>query len=668
MALTLILAAMCSMGASGVPGLLSPRTSPWGQRIAASLMALGAVLGLAGAYLGYAAPDDATLVLPWPPASRSFIGVDALSAFFLVPIFLGGGLGSLYGLGYWRQREHPRSGRKLPLFWGLLMLGMVLLVISRHAMAFLLGWEVMALAAFFLVSTEDHRAECRQAGWVYLIATHIGTLALFALFTLWHWATGSYGLLPAASDALSQSVKNCLFLLALFGFGLKAGMMPLHFWLPGAHANAPSHVSAILSGVVLKMGIYGLLRMLSLLPDPPVGWGGLILLLGVVSGLLGVVFALGQHDLKRLLAYHSVENIGIILMGLGLAMLGRSAGRPEWVALGLAGCLLHVWNHALFKSLLFLCAGSVLHGARTREIDRLGGLAKSMPWTAAMFCLGAVAICGLPPLNGFVSEFFVYVGLLRSVIANGGNGAGLVLAVPGLAMIGALAVACFVKVYGVVFLGSPRTRGAALAQESPFSMLAPIGVLAACCVLIGLAPMLASPALNAATASWTDGIRQAPMRIDELVPLGTVGGISIAIACVTAVVAVATAFRGRRAYKVITWDCGYARPTTRMQYSASSFAQMIVRVFRWVLRPRTHLPRLGGPFPRPSKMHSHVDDAVMDRLLVPVGHFFERLFHWVHWVQRGLTQHYVLYILTTLLVMLCALMPMEEFYARLFVR
>ncbi len=668
MALPLILAALCLTGASGVPGLLLPGTSPWGQRMAAFLMALGALAGLGGVFCSYAAPEAATYILPWPPTGWSVLGVDALSAFFLVPVFLVGGLGSLYGLGYWRQREHPRNGARLAFFWGVLIFGMGLLVISRHAMAFLLGWEVMALAAFFLVSTEDQRAECRRAGWFYLIAAHVSTLALFAMFTLWHWTTGSYDLHPAALETMSLGVRNTLFLLALVGFGLKAGMMPLHFWLPGAHANAPSHVSAILSGVVLKMGIYGLLRMLAVLPAPPVGWGGLILLLGVVSGLLGVLFALGQHDLKRLLAYHSVENIGIILMGLGLAMLGRSTGHPEWVALGMAGCLLHVWNHSLFKSLLFLCAGSVLHGAHTREIDQLGGLAKSMPWTAGMFLLGAVAICGLPPLNGFVSEFFIYVGLLRSAVAGSGDGAGLALAVPGLAMIGALAVACFVKVYGVVFSGSPRSRAAALAQESPVSMLWPIGVLGACCVLLGLAPMLAVPALNATISCWTVDMQQTPVRLGELVPLGAISSISMSIACVTAVVGLAAACRNRTAYRVGTWDCGYARPTARMQYSASSFAQMIVRMFRWFLRPRMHLPRLEGPFPLTSKMHSHVDDAVMDRLLIPGGRAFERWFRWVHRLQHGLTQHYVLYILATLLVMLCALMPMEEFYARLFVR
>jgi hydrogenase-4 component B len=355
-------------------------------------------------------------------------------------------------------------------------------------------------------------------------------------------------------------------------------------------------------------------------------------------------------------------------MGLGLAMIGRTTERPEWVVLGMAGCLLHVWNHGLFKSLLFLCAGSVLHSTHTRKIDQLGGLAKSMPWTAALFLLGAVAICGLPPLNGFVSEFFVYVGLLRSGIADRADGAGLALAMPVLAMIGALAVACFVKVYGAVFLGSPRTYAALRAHESPLSILGPIVFLAACCALIGLAPMLVSPILDAGIACWMLGMRQAPMGIEDLVPVGTIGGISIGLACLIAAVGVITAFRNRSAYRVGTWDCGFAQPTTRMQYSASSFAQMIVRIFRKILRPRVQTPTLDGNFPAPSMMHSHVDDVVMDRLLLPAGHAFEQWFHWAHRFQKGLTQQYILYILIALTVMLIALMPVEDFYARLFVR
>ena len=666
MSLGLILIAAVLAAASGLPGLVMARSSIWGHRIAVATMGSGAVLGLAGAWSGLRVGQNSVSAFPWPAVGNSVVGVDPLSAFFLVPIFFMGGLGAIYGLGYWPQRRHPGNGRQLRLFWGLMVAGMALLVISRHAMAFLLGWEVMTLAAFFLVSVEDHRAECRRASWIYLIATHIGTLTLFALFALWRSATGSYALQPVASDAMSLGLMNALFLLALVGFGLKAGMVPLHFWLPGAHASAPSHVSAMLSGVLLKMGIYGLARFLSLLPDPPAAWGGLILALGAASALFGVVFAIAQHDLKRLLAYHSVENIGIILMGLGLAMLGRSAQRPEWVVLGLAGCLLHVWNHALFKSLLFLCAGSVVHGAHTRQIDHLGGLAKTMPWTAAMFVVGAVAICGLPPLNGFVSEFFVYLGLLRSGMTDGASGSAAVIGAPVLAMVGALAVACFVKVYGAVFLGTPRADGAANAHESPLTMRGPMVVLAACCALLGLAPVLVTPVLDNVIATWRLASESVPPSLGSVAPLEVLSALSASLVACVAVLTGALAYRGRIPARAVTWDCGYARPTSRMQYTASSFAQMIVAMFAWLLHPSEHPPHMDGLFPRPTSMHSQVDDAVLDRFLVPAADHVERWFGWFHRFQQGLTQHYVLYILVAVILLLSSLLPLDEFLAKLF--
>jgi len=654
---------------SGLPGLFLPRTSVSGERMAAALMALAALAGLAGAAGGLSGHGGPALFFPWPAAGNGLVGLDPLSAFFLVPVFVMGGLGPIYGLGYWPQRRHADNGRKLRAFWGTLVAGLGLLLIGRHAMSFLLGWEVMALSAFFLVATEDRRRDCRQAGWIYLIATHISTLLLFGLFALWRRTTGSYLMQPAGPDALSLGVMNAFFFLALLGFGLKAGVMPFHFWLPLAHANAPSHVSAMLSGVVIKMGIYGLVRWLSLLPDPmPPAWGGLILTLGAVSGLLGVVFAIGQHDLKRLLAYHSVENIGIILMGLGVALLGRSAGRPEWVALGLAGCLLHVWNHCSFKALLFLCAGAVIHRAHTRQIDLMGGIAKGMPWTAAFFLVGAVAICGLPPLNGFVSEWFVYLGLLKGAVAQGSGGLAAMLGVPALAMIGALAVACFVKVFGTVFLGEPRGRVARHPREAPVAMRLPMAVLAACCVLIGVAPVLVAPALDAATACWFAGAGTEPVRLCEAVPLGAIGVVAVSLAVCAAGLAVLLARRCGAPRSGLTWDCGYACPTGRMQYTAGSFAQTIVLLFSRVLRPEGRLPRVAGIFPAPSHTHRHVDDAVLDRLMFPAVHKVEAGFAWFHRFQRGLTQHYVLYILLTLLAFLCFLFPFRDFVAHWFAR
>ncbi|MFA7174308.1 MAG: proton-conducting transporter membrane subunit [Kiritimatiellia bacterium] len=658
MSFEFILMAICLAAASGLPGLCMPLKQPWGQRIAVGMMCVSSLLGLAGALLTLGADSFKSVIFPWPAIGNATLGVDSLSAFFLVPIFLMGGLGSIYGMGYWPQLRHLRNCRKLQLFWGLLVAGMAILVVSRDAMAFLFGWEVMALAAFFLVTTEERQAENRRAGWLYFVSTHIGTLTLFALFALWRWTTGSYDFIPVASDAITLGVMNTLFFLALLGFGVKAGVMPLHFWLPGAHASAPSHVSAILSGVMIKMGIYGLLRFLSLLPSPPYLWGALILMLGAVSGVLGVVFAIAQHDLKRLLAYHSIENIGIILMGLGLAMLGRSAGQPRWIVLGMAGCLLHTWNHSLFKSLLFLSAGSVIHSVHTRNIDSLGGLAKAMPWTSAMFAVGAVAICGLPPLNGFISELFIYVGLLSSVIT--GKSTASAIAVPILAVIGALALACFVKVYGALFLGNPRTAAAAHAHESPWSMRMPMVVLAAGCALIGLAPLLLPAILDSAISDWLIGTEAPAISISAAIPLKALSWIAVLL--VTLIVAATLVMRHlcQNARYVNTWGCGFTAPTARIQYTASSFAQMIVNLFGWVLHPQMHPPRIGGLFPKSAKMHTYVNDIILDRVLMPVSWNLVRWFGWFRRFQHGVTQQYLLYILIAAILMMCTMIPFKE--------
>jgi hydrogenase-4 component B len=666
MSLNLIIIAIVFAAVSGLPGLLLPRTSDWGQRIAAAVMGCGTVVGLAGVWSGLNDNQIMAMLFVWPSAGNSVIGIDALSLFFLVPVFLMGGLGSIYGLDYWPQLRYRRNGRKLRLFWGLLSAGMALLVIGRHAMAFLFGWEMMALSAFFLVSAEDQKDDCRRAGWIYLVATHICTLTLFAMFALWRRATGSYALTPAPNDAIGMGVMNILFFMSLIGFGLKAGIMPFHFWLPGAHANAPSHVSAMLSGVVLKMGVYGLVRFLSLLPEPPAVWGGLILAMGGVSGLLGVVIAIGQHDLKRLLAYHSIENIGIIFMGLGLAMLGRSTDRPEWVVLGLAGCLLHTWNHSLFKSLLFLSAGSVVHAAHTRQIDRLGGLAKTMPWTAAMFVIGAIAICGLPPLNGFISELFVYLGLFDSV-TTGGTLISSAL-VPVLAMIGALALACFVKVYSAVFSGTPRTKAAVNTHESPLSMRIPMAVLAAGCVFIGLASVFIAPILDRAIACWITEPELLIPSICTVAPLKAVSFLSAVLAGLIVVMIAVLKLRGGMPHCVGTWDCGYARPTPRIQYTASSFAQMIVDMFKWVLHPHMQQPQTEGLFLKTAKMHSHIDDLVLDRLIMPAVHVTSGWFNWFRRFQQGITQQYLLYILITVILMMSTMIPFKELITRLFVR
>jgi hydrogenase-4 component B len=665
--LRLALTAILLTAVSGVPGLACGRRSATGQGIASALLVAGALLGgiTALVALSTGVVETSTFLGALPEFSLH-LRIDPLSAFFLVPIYVLGAAGTLYGGRYWRQAEHPENGRELRLWFGVLIASLACVVLAADGVAFLFAWEIMALAAFLLVTTEDEQREVQQAGWVYLVAAHAGTLALFALFGLLWAATGSLAFQPLAAGASRPGVTGVLFLLALFGFGLKAGIVPLHFWLPAAHANSPSHVSALLSGVVLKMGIYGLLRILMLLPTPPSAVGILLLAVGAGSAVYGVLFALGQHDLKRLLAYHSVENIGIIVMGLGLALIGVSAKQPAWAALGLAGCLLHVWNHALFKALLFLAAGSVIHGTGTREIDRLGGLARPMAHTASLFAIGAAAICGLPPLNGFVSELLIYVGLLR-VDGDGVAGAWSVapLAIPVLAMAGALAIACFVKAFGAVFLGPFRSEPAARAHEAPSGMRFAMLMLAVGCIGIGALPILVMPALDRVVRAWVR-LEIPPPPLAELVPWVPLMGINAVLILGVLGFALFARSRSRRGTptQTVTWDCGYARPGPTMAYTASSFAQILVGLYGWLLRPRSEGAVPSELFPPAASFHSHVPEQVLTNVLEPLWAGFRRTLVPLRAVQQGRIQQYLVFVLLTVCILLASLYPLDEILLR----
>ena len=362
----LYLSAILAAAASGIPGLFLRRR---GGEVAAGLLGLAAGLGLwASIQVLAGSPGGAFPLRTAALGSPGLLALDPLAAFFAIPVLLLSACAGLYSLGYWEGRRGNTP--VLRLVFGLLVAFLALLVTAAHALTFLLAWEGMAIAAFVLVMAEDREAETRRAGWIYLAATHTGTLFLFAAFALLGRIHGHSGFAALPAGLAATSAGTALFVLCLLGFGFKAGVLPLHFWLPPAHAAAPSHVSALMSGVLLKMGILGLVRFLSWVPDPPLWWGGALVALGALSGLLGVAFSLGQHDLKRLLAYHSIENIGIILLGLGLGTLGKSLGNPVIQTLGFAGALLHVVNHSLFKGLLFLSAGSVLHATGTRDLER----------------------------------------------------------------------------------------------------------------------------------------------------------------------------------------------------------------------------------------------------------------------------------------------------------
>jgi formate hydrogenlyase subunit 3/multisubunit Na+/H+ antiporter MnhD subunit len=656
-----------ALGISCLTGLLAAAAGK-GRRAGEWLGSWGAaasnLIGLCATIYALVGGTESPLVISWSPViGASFsIGIDPLTGFFLLPIFGLSFASSVFGGGYLASYRGRKNIGASWLFFNLLTTSMALVVMARNAVLFLVAWEIMSLSSWFLVCFDDEKAETRRAGITYLIASQIGTAFLLVLFLLLGQNGGMYGAGGAALDfqrfsGVSGAAAAAAFLLALVGFGTKAGIVPLHVWLPEAHPAAPSHVSAVMSGVMIKTGIYGILRVLTFLGAPAPWWGWTLVVVGAVSGVLGVLFALAQHDLKRLLAYHSVENIGIIFLGLGIGLLGMSYGIPAVAVLGFAGGLLHVLNHAAFKGLLFLGAGSIAHATGTRDLEHLGGLSKRMPFTAAAFLIGSAAICGLPPLNGFVSEILIYIGAFRSVgssVAAQAVAGGIVMA--GLALIGGLAAACFAKAFGVSFLGEPRSPDAEHAHEAGPRMLIPVFLLAACCIAIGLlgplAVSLSIPAISQVTGgtsfeAWT-----------LLAPtLDTLGRIVIAAGVLAAIVAALSGLRAllllrRRRDAAGTWDCGYVKPDARMQYTASSFAQPLLSMFQGILGTK----RLGndplGPFPEQARLSTETPDVFESRLIRPAFMVIGRLLARLHPFQHGRLQLYVLYIAAALLILL----------------
>ena len=590
------------------------------------------------------------------PGGGLHVEIDVLSAFFLLPVFGLSALTGLYGRSYLEDGEPGTASSWLHL--NLLTAAMALVVVARNGLLFLLAWEIMALAPFFLVIFDDRRESTRHAAWIYLAATHLGTAFLLVMFVLLANLAGTsdFGGYAAVLRA-NPTLSSVVFLLALIGFGSKAGIVPAHVWLPEAHPAAPSHASALMSGAMIKVGIYALVRMLTLLGTPPPWWGWVLLAAGAASGVLGVLYALAQHDLKRLLAYHSVENIGIILIGIGIGVLGLAYGNPTLVALGFAAGLLHVVNHSIFKGLLFLGAGSVQHAAHTVELEELGGLLKRMPWTGACFLLGSAAIVGLPPLNGFISEFLLiysgYVALLLPTMA--AAAAGLITLVA-MGLIGGLAAACFAKAFGIVFLGAPRSSEAEHAQESGQPMLASMVILAVLCVVIGIVGPLVVSALTAVVAA-ASGLPVTEIAA-ALNPAS--GSLAVAIALFTALVVLSALFWAAREWRLAragvrrapVWGCGFGRPTARMQYTASSFSQPLVTQFRLLIANREAVLTPDGYFPAAASYASDSGDPFLRLLFAPTFRWFRRLASRLNVIQHGHIHVYVLYVAATLIALL----------------
>lgn len=564
------------------------------------------------------------LGLPW---LGTHFRLDPLASFFLIVIHLGGAAASVYGLGYGRHETAPH--RVLPFFAAFLA-SMNLVVLADDAFTFLLCWEFMSLTSWALVMTHHQDKENTRAGYIYLVMASFGTLALLLAFGLLAGPGGYYAFTAIRATEHTPAVAGLVLALALLGAGSKAGLVPLHVWLPLAHPAAPSHVSALMSGVMTKVAVYGFVRIVfDLLGEPAWWWSMVVLFLGGISTVLGVIYALMQHDLKRLLAYHTVENIGIIYIGLGLALAFQTNAMSGAAALALTAALFHVLNHSIFKSLLFFGAGAVLTATHERDMERLGGLIHRMPYTSFAFLVGCVAISALPPLNGFVSEWLTFQAILQSTNLPQWGLKIMVPAVGGLlALSAALAAACFVKAFGVTFLGRPRTPAAAQAQEVDRFSLGTMFVCAALCLLAGILPGVVIDALAPVTLSLIGDRMPVQTSIPwlSIVPIAAGrssynGLLVFAFIAFSASLAVYVIhrFASRALRRAPAWDCGYPDLNPATQYTASSFAQPIRRVFgdlAFRIREQLDMPSPGDI--RPARFIATLRDRIWDTLYLPV--------------------------------------------------
>jgi hydrogenase-4 component B len=667
--------ALCAYAVGAAGSLLALRREKVANLVGFGCATVAACFGIGAGVLGLiSGPGDGRAAFElWPsliPYFQPMVKLDPLGAFFvLIVSFLALAL-SVYSFGYVRGFYGRKSVGVLAAFYNALLLATTLVFTAANAFFFLLAWEIMALTAYCLVSFEHEHEETRNAGVLFFIMSHIGTGCLILGFLLLFQMSGSYGFdsFHALGDKMPVGQRNLVFLLFLFGFGVKAGMIPLHIWLPAAHPVAPSNVSALMSGVLIKTGIYGMTRVFfDFLGTPPNWWGVTVLTIGTVSAVLGVLYALMEHDLKRLLAYHSIENIGIILMGLGAALMFLHSGHPALASLALIAGLYHTINHAIFKALLFLGAGAVLHATRTRNMEEMGGLAKRMRWTALFFFVGAAAISALPPLNGFVSEWLTYQALLQGF----GTTPSLIrlmfpLSGAMLALTGALAAACFVKAFGITFLGQPRSDHARHAHEASFPMLLGQGILVAACFFLGLFPTVFLKLFDSVTQQLTGQQLSQQLSVASGLVLsggaaqgGTVStlGITLMLLCLLPVPLILWGLFARRSRTRIapTWDCGQRGLTPKMEYTATGFSKPLRMIFKALFRPRREVQReydFSPYFTTTLRFESHVEEMFQTRIYRPLRWLVLYGSRRLRALQAGSLQAYLIYIFVTLLALL----------------
>ena len=627
------------------------------------LYSLGAIAGVVLAVVGLVA-----IGLPWKgmvlplglPDLPFHARLDALSAFFLLLLGAAAAGVSCYSVGYFSGGKRDDAGLTcLQYHWFLAAMGLVL--IADDAYFFMVAWEAMALTSYFLVTTEHHDPAIRKAGFIYFLIAHVGAIAILLCFGVLQGGQGEYTFDAMRHAQVSGNWATVAFLLALAGFGAKAGIVPLHVWLPEAHPAAPSPVSALLSGVMLKTAIYGLFRVTyDLLPAVHWEWGLLTLVVAVVTTLFGVLFALMQHDLKRLLAYHSVENIGIILIGFGLSLIYLGTGHPVLAVLGLVAALYHTLNHAIFKALLFLGAGAVLRESGLRDLEKMGGLIRVMPYTAFFFLVGALAISALPPLNGFVSEWLTFqAALLSPALEHGVLRSIIPLAAAALALAGALTAMCFVKVFGVAFLGAPRSAAATGGREAGHWEQLGMAWLAALCVLLGLSPVwligLMDPiaqelldyslAYNNTATHWLWLTPVAPERASYSPVLFFVVIVSVVLA---AFWLVRLLYHGRLR-RTAPWDCGFPEQNARMQDTAEGFAQPIRQIFAPVYEIEARHP---DPFDRAPRYHASVRDHCWRWIYSPIAQAAAFSSRFIGRIQVGRVAVYLMYSFATIIFLL----------------
>ncbi len=673
--LLLVIFALVGYVAGAVAGLLCLRAERAANVSAFGFAALASLTGVVGSVMalltGAAQAHQSVQILPvLIPYIRFSIRLDPLGLFFTLLVSLVGLAISIYSLGYARGFYGRKNVGIFGAFFNSVLLATTVVFLADNAFFFLIAWEIMALSTYFLVSFEHEKEESRNAGVLYFVMSHIGTGCLILGFLLLFQASGNYDFegFHALGATMAAGPRDAAFLLFLVGFGVKAGIIPLHIWLPVAHPAAPSNVSAMMSGVLIKTGIYGLTRVaFDFMGPPPNWWGVTILTIGTVSAVLGVLYALMEHDLKRLLAYHSIENIGIILMGLGAALMFLHSGHPLLAALALIAGLYHTINHAVFKALLFLGAGAVVHATHTRNMEEMGGLVKRMPRTAVCFLIGAVAISALPPLNGFVSEWLTYQSLLQGF----GTTSSLIrlmfpLAGAMLALTGALAAACFVKAFGITFLAQPRSEPAAQAREAPATMLAGQGILVAACIFLGLFPTQFLRLLDPVTNQLAGQALSSQLSVAGGLVLsgavatgGTVStlGLALLAVCLLPVPLVLwfVLARATRVRRGPTWDCGLQGLTPRMEYTATGFSKPIRMIFKALFRPRREVQReydFSPYFAKNLRFESTVEEVFQTRIYRPLNWLVWRVSRRMRALQAGSLQAYLIYIFVTLILLL----------------